>query len=364
MRKIKILVDAHVFDDYYQGTTTYIKGIYNELVLDDNFEILLAGSNIELLKKHFSDFRFRFIQIPKTSSWKRILFHFPEIIRDNQIDYAHFQYVLPPFLKTKSIVTVHDVLFLDFPEYFPKLYRIVRKFLFSWSAKRATILCTVSNYSQKAISRHFHIPIKRIIITPNAVNLFIDDSVRKRERPMKDKYLLFVSRMEPRKNHLSLLKAFVELKLYTGYFLVFIGKTEIKVAPYEAYLTGLSAEIKSRVIHLENVTEDDLINWYIHSEVFVYPSIAEGFGIPPLEALVCGAKVICSNSTAMSDFKFLQNYQFDPFNINSLKDSLTGILQTDFPHQSLIDFVYSNYSWRTIAKNLSLSIIDDFKKQN
>src|SRR5690349_20942804 len=113
--KIKIFVDAHVFDSTYQGTTTYIKGIYSELVKDSGFEITLAATNVDNLKKQFPHPEFKFLHLPKCSKIKRLLVDIPRLIKEHKFHYAHFQYIIPLRRKCRTINTIHDLLFLDFP---------------------------------------------------------------------------------------------------------------------------------------------------------------------------------------------------------------------------------------------------------
>ena len=120
MKRIKLLVDAHVFDKGFQGTTSFIEGVYQELVKKENLEIYLAAYDIENLRQYFSDPRFHFIPLKSKSRYQRLLFEFPSIIRRHQIDYAHFQYIVPPIKHCRYIVTIHDLLFKDFLENFRK----------------------------------------------------------------------------------------------------------------------------------------------------------------------------------------------------------------------------------------------------
>ncbi|MCZ8285417.1 MAG: hypothetical protein O9353_08155 [Bacteroidia bacterium] len=119
MHKIKIFVDAHVFDSSYQGTTTYLAGLYKALVNDERFDITLGAHDIEHLKTIFTDPRFKFIALYSSSKYKRLFFEIPKLIKEKQFDFAHFQYITPLFKKCRYINTVHDLLFLDYPAYFP-----------------------------------------------------------------------------------------------------------------------------------------------------------------------------------------------------------------------------------------------------
>jgi glycosyltransferase involved in cell wall biosynthesis len=351
--KIKILVDAHVFDNSFQGSSTYIKGLYLSLVDHPDFEITLAAVDIEKLKKEFKDERFKFVTLPSGSKIKRLLFDFPKIIKTHRYDFAHFQYIVPFRKHCKFINTIHDVLFIDYPEYFPLGYRLSRKPLFYFSSKLSDIVCTVSEFSKRALIRNYQIDEKKITVTPNAVNVVVDQSVDVKSKFLLNQYILFVSRMEPRKNHFLMLKSFVDLKLYEqGYKMVFVGRTKDIYTPlYENYLKSIPEIAEKYIVNLENVSEAELRSLYEQADLFVYPSLAEGFGIPPLEAAVANCKVLCSNQTAMQDFNFFGNYLFDPNNTEEFKSKVIQVLSDkDYPFQKIREAVLKKYNWHTSAE--------------
>jgi len=354
--KIKLLVDAHIFDDSFQGTTTYLSGLYNSLVIDSEFEIYLAASNTDSLKSTFTNERFKFINLPKSTKFKRILYDFPRIIKQNKIDIAHFQYITPPIKNCKYINTIHDLLFIEYPQYFPLRYKIINYCAFFLSAINSDLICTVSEYSKSSLIKYFKIRENKLLITPNGMNpvgplesTFINNYNH-------GLYLLFVGRMEPRKNHLLLLKAYVELKLYNQNLnLVFIGKIkDLEVVNFNIYYKNLPIEIKNRVIILQDISKHELEYFYKNASLFVYTSVAEGFGIPPLEAIMNGCKVICSNQTAMADFEFFGKYLFDPNNFNELKDKIVSTLQEKkYPFEEIQKAIRERYCWRKISEKFS-----------
>ena len=353
----KILVDAHYVDDFYSGASTYLKGLFNELVKFDDLEIHLAAKNIERLKENFPDKRFRYIQLSSGSNIKRLLFEFPRLIKKGKFDYAHFTYFIPFIKNCKFLVSIHDLLFIDFPKYFSLKYRLGRTLMFYFSAQRADELLTISNYSKNSLIKNFRLKADNIHITPCAtINRYKEKE--KSERLIKGNYLLYVSRLEHRKNHIALLKAFVNLKLYDNYFLIFIGAKSAKIQELSEYIESLQQNIREKFIHIENVTEADLQNYYQNASLFVFPSLGEGFGIPPLEALAAGTKVICSNATAMEDFDFLKGYQFDPTNQEELQNSIINTLQDyNYPFSNILEMMEMRYSWETAAKALHLRLI-------
>src|SRR5690606_5065223 len=182
-----------------------------------------------------------------------------------------------------------------------------RKYLFYLSAKKSDILLTVSEYSKKEIAKIYSIPEQQIHVTPNAVDIFEGEYFSIKKKYNLRNYLLFVSRFEPRKNHCSLLNAYINLGLSEkGYDLVFIGsKNEpIEEEAYARLVDQIPISLKKNIFFFESLSWAELHSFYRDAECFVYPSLAEGFGIPPIEAAMNNTKVVCSNQTAMRDFDF------------------------------------------------------------
>lgn len=362
MSQTKIFVDCHVFDKSFQGTTTYLKGLYKELIQEQNFHFYFAAHDIEKLCKVFGNAsNITYLKFSSTNKFSRLLFDIPKLIKKHKIDYAHFQYVVPPIKYCKYIDTVHDVLFLDHTEYFPLSYRLKNNFLFKLSAKRSDIVLTVSEYSKKKIEQHFN--IKDITITPNGVDdayfeEFDKDKVlvEVKKNYGFDKYWIYVSRWEPRKNHHTLLKVFVENKFYQTYHLVLIGQKAIPNPEFSTFYNTLPQEIKDKVIILNNVNFEEMLQLVRGAKLSVYPSIAEGFGIPPLESTAIGIPSISSNLTAMSDFKFLGDLLFNPLDKSDFLQKIkNGLAKENVEKQQI--YVKENYNWK-IAKNQFLKSLD------
>lgn len=169
---MRLLVDCHCFDyPTPQGINTYLRGLYGSLIYKTtNIEFFLTANNLNNLKNIFGEREnITYLRIPAKGSLSRLLSIFPSLIKENRIDVAHFQYVAPFIKNCKTIVTLHDILFKDFPQYFPISYRITKNILFKYTAKRADILLTVSEYSKKQIAKHYNICESKIDVTPNAI---------------------------------------------------------------------------------------------------------------------------------------------------------------------------------------------------
>lgn len=357
INKTKIFVDCHVFDEGFQGTTTYLKGLYSELIKDHNMHFFLGSNDIEKLQHVFGiQENITYLKYNSHNKFYRLLIDIPRLIKTHTIDFAHFQYIVAPFKRCKYIVTTHDLLFLDFPEYFPTLNRLQNQFLYKLSAKYSDVVLTVSEYSKKQIKAHFN--ITDVAITTNAVSEVFFEAYDKKaiQQQVKDKYnlskyIIFVSRWEPRKKHDLIIKSFVNLELYKEYQLLFIGDTTFENKIYNDYFDGLSPEIQNKVFNFKRVDFKEMLSLLRGAEVSVYPSIAEGFGIPPLESLAAGIPTVTSNKTAMSDFDFLKDYSFDPFNQKDFEMKLLKALTmnaTDL--KSLQEALQKKYSWKKAAK--------------
>lgn len=294
---------------------------------------------------------------------KRLFFEIPAIIRKHKIDYAHFQYVSPLWKNCRQIVTVHDVLFKDFPGEFPLSYRIEKSVLFTISALRADILTTVSAYSGKAIKKFLHTGDRPIHVVPNGINERFfepyDEEASRiyiREKYGLENFILYVSRIEPRKNHLLVLKAWQELELYRqGIRLAFLGHRAIPVPELETALAALPDEQMAMVLINSNVNDEDLLEMYRAARIFVYPSRAEGFGIPPLEAAALQKPVLCSNTSAMKDFSFFGANHIDPDDIEGFKARMSAILKNEPSRVFLREvaaIIRRDYSWDGAARKL------------
>ncbi|KAF2082528.1 glycosyltransferase family 4 protein [Flavobacterium sharifuzzamanii] len=352
-----IFVDCHVFDSGFQGTRTYIKGLYSELIKKRDLHFFLVSSNPDYLESIFgSHSNVTYLKYKYHNKYLRLLIDVPKIIKKNKIDFAHFQYTVSPIKRCKYIVTTHDVLFIDFPEYFTSLSRIVNTFLYKQSAKRSEIKLTVSEYSKQKIQQHF--AVSNYEITPNAIHdtFFEEYDKQQIKAEVEDKfslknYIIYVSRWEQRKNHQMVLKAFLDLKLYKNYKLLFLGNDTSSNQEYDDIFDKLDSEIKNEIVSLKNTDLKTMLLLLRGANASVYPSLAEGFGIPPLESVAAKIPTICSNKTAMSDFSFFEDYYFEPYNQDEFNQKLQKILTqnvaSDF--ETMAQKIKEKYSWQKSA---------------
>jgi glycosyltransferase involved in cell wall biosynthesis len=331
---LKLFVDAHVFDQEYQGSRTFIKELYRQLVQKKDIHFYFGAVDLGNLKKIFPPAgNVSFVQYKSRSAFRRLLFDIPSIINRHQIDLAHFQYITPLRKNCRFIVTIHDVIFSEYPDEFSLFYRLRKKWLYRQGALKADILTTVSEYSKRSILKYLDNDLN-VHVIPNGIDQRFfrgyDKALSKKfilENFGIDKFILYVSRFEQRKNHLALLQAFLELKLHEkGYHLVFLGHRSCKLRGFDTTLETLAPAVKNNIFISSDVTDIDILEFYRAAEIFVYPSKAEGFGIPPLEAGALKIPVICSGSSAMEDFYFFGRGHVSNPGAEQLAELLTDFL--------------------------------------
>ena len=374
MKLKKLLVDAHTFDENHQGIRTFLKGVYGALNVDHNeLQVFLVAYDVDKLKQIFKHQKnFNFIKLNSKNKYIRLVYEIPRLIKKHQFNYAHFNYYLPFFLNKncKYIVTIHDVLFIDFPQYFPLKYRLLNSFMFKRSALRCQILTTVSNYSADRIRCHFKTRDKRIVVLPNAVgeeylkerNKEEDFDYIKKTYKTKN-YILYVSRVEPRKNHCILLEVYRDLELWKQDLdIVLIGKESFENQNLNRIINDINSNTIGHVIRLENIPNKELLKFYNAAQLSIFISLCEGFGIPPIESAVLKTPTICSNVTALKDFDFFTNFYVDPLSKEQISSKILEILEKENKiHRQMEEIsqeIKKNYNWSKAALILRNEILN------
>ena len=164
-----------------------------------------------------------------------------------------------------------------------------------------------------------------------------------------ENFILYVSRIEPRKNQQMLINAYRELGLgKQGIPLVFIGNDTLNSHKIVAKIQQLQQDYPKLVYWFSGLSDADVLAFYRAARLFVYPSTGEGFGIPPIEAAATGLPTLCSNVTAMRDFDFFGEAAFSPFDLEELKAKIQVFLETPPSKKELLNIkkiIKSRYSW-------------------
>jgi glycosyltransferase involved in cell wall biosynthesis len=361
-RRRRIGVDFHVFDGKFQGSRSHLIGVFGQLtLLCPEFDFVFLLQDVDELARlpGFAEPHVRLVRMPQANAFWRVGLQLPRLRRELGLDLLHTQYVMPLQPAAGNAVTIHDVLFEPYPQYFGRLFVLRSRLLMRWSARRCDLLFTVSEYSRREIADRYGVPLERIHVLRNAVDHLVfspgpegADLVRALG-VQPGGYLLTVGRIEPRKNHAALLRAYRALPGEVPP-LVIVGQRDFGYGDFESELALMPPS--HRVVVLSNVGDAELPALYRHALAFVYPSFAEGFGMPPLEALASGVPVVASDSTAIPEVVGNAGLLVDPHAADGLRDALARILADAALRAQLVKRGLEQadrYTWRGSAEVLA-----------
>ncbi len=280
----------------------------------------------------------------------------------HQFDILHDTTGVTPFgllpEKVRSVVTVHDVIPWSFPGVSTLLDTLIYR---QWLPKilpRMSAICTVSECSRSDIAHYFRIPPDRIHNASEGIGIqYIPappaEVHRVRDRyAHSERYVLYVGSDEARKNLRGLLQAYALIRLRgITHRLVIVGPNQWHHAETTQMLTDLGLE--GHVSVTGYVTEEDLIALYTGADVFVFPSFYEGFGLPVLEAMACGAPVITSHVSSLPEVAGDAAILIDPSDTESLAIQIQNILTDQLLAQSMRERGWlrtQKFSWEACAK--------------
>ncbi|HLZ34501.1 MAG TPA: glycosyltransferase family 1 protein [Nitrospira sp.] len=268
-----------------------------------------------------------------------------------------------------SVVTIHDLWLERFPQYSPKL---LGQWLSSQKTKRtardARKVITVSEFSAGELTELYGIPRRQIAVIHNGVaedfRPYRDDgamaALRQRIGLTQERYILFIGGADPRKNHRVFLEAasLVRTSLQ-GKTLLLVGSTSHPFGSYEA--TAKSFGLEGQVLCPGRLPMEDLRLLYSYTDLFVFPSLYEGFGMPVLEAMACGAPVITSRTTALGEVAGDAALLIDPTDAQELSKTMEVVLENESVRSSLTAKGFERvrkFSWEQAARQ-TLAVYKD-----
>ena len=242
-------------------------------------------------------------------------------------------------------LTIHDLSPLEHPEWFSKEYSTWYRLFLPMLAKRVRLIFTPSNHAKQKVMAHFG--VRDVIVTPNGVDTSVfHPNTKQRTFDLPSRYVLFVGSLQPRKNLEGLLKAWNDIKdSFNNVRLVVAGGTGGVFRPFKV------SDIE-RVQFLGYVEESDLPGLYAGAELFVLPSLDEGFGLPALEAMACGTPVIVSDGGALPEAVGGAGLIFSLDKPDTLTHALHECLRDPSLRASLTErglLRANQFSWQTTA---------------
>jgi glycosyltransferase involved in cell wall biosynthesis len=329
---MRFAVDAHAIGRHLTGNEVYIRGLlggFAEVDRRSEFITYISEPGAERwIPERFA------VRHVSANPYLRLGWDLGRLLRADRPDLVHVQYTAPLLARTPIVATVHDVSFLEHPEYFTGARRAQLRLTVGLTVRRAASILTVSEFSRDAILRAYDIAPEKIRVIPNAANP--EFRVIGRERAQKAvrerlgfeaPFIFSVGDLQPRKNQIGLIEAFSKLVTacpHLKHQLVLTGK-ETWFTP-KVRDAARSCGFASRIHFTGFVSDQDLLELYNACDCFVFPSFYEGFGLPILEAMACGRAVACSNTSSMPEVADGAGLLFDPHQTAEITRALKDIL--------------------------------------
>jgi glycosyltransferase involved in cell wall biosynthesis len=353
---VRIAIDARKLHDF--GIGTYLRNLLRGLAkIDQTTEYVLLcnkddiavaaslGPNFRAVAESAGHYSFaEQISIPMAVARARVdVFHAPH-------------YVLPVLTPGPTVVTIHDCIHLMFPQYLNHRlgYAYARAAMWTATHKSARIL-TVSEQSKRDILKFFKVPPDKIVVTPNSIEGRFgvdpsDEEVRQtRERyQLSHPYILYVGNIKPHKNLERLIEAFhlVRSQGRSELELLIIGD---EIGKLQALRRAVHKYDLHRYVRFHGYVPDKTLSvLYRLASVFVFPSLYEGFGLPPLEAMASGTPVVTSNVSSLPEVVGDAAVLVDPYSPEAIADGILKVLQSSHLRAELRQRGFARvkeYSW-------------------
>ncbi len=355
MQYKKLVIDFRMHKA--SGIGTYVKSLLPFLV--EKFEVILLGSRAEIQDYAWS----KGVKIleckSKIYSIKEQL-ELPLKIPKCDIFWSpHYNIPILPIMAKFRVVTIHDAFHLAFYDTLNFMQKIYAKTIFNQALSRSDIVLSVSDFSRSEILKYAKID-KNIFVAPNAIdegrfNHHCDSNALEavaKDYGLPEDFILFVGNVKPHKNLKNLLFALEKMDLN----LVIVGKKD-------GFITGDSIiseiirrkNLSNRIFFTGYVKDADIAAIYNLAKLFVFPSLYEGFGIPPLEAQACGCPVVCSDAASLPEAFGDSVVYFDPYSVEDMRDKIQMVLNDENLQNELRAKGFENvkrFSWERSAKQI------------
>ncbi len=330
---MRFAVDAHAIGRHLTGNEVYVRSLLDAFAAHSrDCEFVAYISAPEAPACIPASIRTRRIS---ANPFLRLGVQLAMRVRQDRPDLLHVQYTAPVGCNVPVVVSVHDVSFLEHPEYFKRDRALQLQWTVRRTVQRAARVLTGSEFSRASILKVYgDLEEHKVVVVPNAAAPQFRPISREtatatvRERfKLRTPFLLSVGDLQPRKNQIGLIRAFARLvRAYPQlkHNLVLAGKgTWFTDRVREA--AGESG-VAERIQFIGFVSDPDLLHLYNACDLFVFPSFYEGFGLPALEAMACGRAVVCSNASALPEVVDGAAILFDPYAVDQMVRALADLL--------------------------------------
>jgi len=336
---VRIGFNFFTFDECISGVEYYFLGLLRALLsIDSGDEYVVFTNQAAMIGKYVPENRAMalvqtaYIRNRLTRiAWEHALL--PRKLARHAVDVLHCPAYICPFWKAvvPYVVTLHDTIALDHPGWCKRSNALYFNLLMKHTTKIASRVVSVSHTTSDDLMRNIGIDASRInTVYPGVDRVFTPDKDRdhcalvKNKYELPDKYILYIGNIEPKKNVLTLLQVAAELKK-RGFerTLVLVGKRSWRA---QAEFAAITRAVKAKELTVTGyVDRRDLPCVYQMADVFVFPSLYEGFGFPPLEAMACGVPVVTSACGALRETVKSAACIIEPHNVQQIADAVVSI---------------------------------------
>lgn len=343
---MKIGLDVRMFD--YSGIGVTIKKLLENLSPEQRDQLVLFSAK-DWVNPHAEG---KVVPAPYSVYGLKQHVNYPFVLRKHKLNLFHMPHYDVPYTYGRPFVaTVHDIIHYLFPQFSTKpLSRTYSKAMLAHTAKRAKKIITVSENTKKDLETHFPKAAGKVQVIYPAVDPQFRPMSNENVRAVLSKYsllpnyFLYVGNLRESKNTPALINAYAALKKQhpDAPPLVLVGKT---------FLKDLGA-VPNDVFHIENATTEELPAFYSGAALFVFPSLYEGFGLPPLEAMACGAPVLSSRAASLTEVCGNAAHYIDPLSQSELVDGMWSLITSPSKRDDMkkkgLDNV-KRFSWKRFA---------------
>ncbi|MCX5826613.1 MAG: glycosyltransferase family 1 protein [Deltaproteobacteria bacterium] len=373
---MKIGIDFHLAEREGTGNCTYMRNLVESLLAIDSrndYILYITRENYPYHDRFRAHKNASLSYLGNGSPLER-MFRLGRQTFRNDIDILHVNYYGPPFYRGKLIMTVHDLSFEHLPDCFTTFERVKDRLLIPFYIRRADRILTVSEFSKQDMVELYGAAPEKIVVGYNGVNPAfkpLSDGEEQEEAAnilssygINKAFILYIGRLNRRKNLHILIDAFNRIKK-DGKFehqLVIVGRRDYLPASDMEMIN--SSPFYQDIVFTGYLPDQHLPLAYGRADVFVYPSLFEGFGLPCLEAMACGCPVVTSNTTSLPEVVGDTGILIDPLDPREIAAAIVAVL-TDPTRRSLMASRGLEraklFTWKHTAEKM-LEIIDDLAK--
>lgn len=334
---MRIVIDLTALADNFSGVERYAFNFAKELILQEKLNDYALLFKEKIHPDFFIFEKEKNCNLIVLERRKKLWFNQVTLLKGvKKIDadfYFFPAFPAPFFFRREGVInTIHDLGCWDCPETMPFKMVLYFRVMYRNAAKYSKTILTDSEFSKARICQILKVKPENVLVIYNGVSQSfyqktgVDWGSIKEKYNLPEKYMLCLSTLEPRKNLKLLLQAYMDLvdKGNCSYRLVLAGRKGWKI---DKVLADISEKYKKLITFTGFVDDIDLPQIYKHAEIFIFPSLYEGFGIPPLEAMAVGCPVISSNAVTMLEILQDRAIYFENNNLDSLKEVLLKWLE-------------------------------------